>query len=142
MDELDDLFPPDSIAPSSPPSSVDELMLAAEKHARLYPRRKRIEVKKRRCDECDLNYTTDEGYRLHFVRRHTNHRPWLCFACSSTFVRKMDLREHVRRRHSGFLPFTCFECARGFACKAFMDEHRCVTRIYLDPLSPNETIGD
>jgi hypothetical protein len=86
-----------------------------------------IDTNIRRCEECDKNYTTREGLRLHIRNVHLEDKKHICDICDMRFVRGGDLKLHTIRVHepTDARPCRCTypNCDKAFACRSELTRH-------------------
>jgi hypothetical protein len=81
----------------------------------------------RQCKECNKNYTTREGLRLHIRNVHLDDKKHVCDICNVRFVRGGDLKLHSIRVHApmDLRPCKCLVegCGKSFACVSELTRH-------------------
>ncbi|XP_048476200.1 B-cell lymphoma 6 protein homolog [Rhincodon typus] len=78
------------------------------------------------CTTCDLKLSDEELLQQHFLRVHSDDKPYKCDMCQAAFRYKGNLTSH-RTVHTGEKPYRCTVCGAQFNRPANLKTH---TRIH------------
>ncbi len=67
-----------------------------------------------KCDDCEKEYKTKDGLRVHIEIKHsTSVQSLQCVKCDKHFLNKHSLKNHLRRVHPSLL-HSCTLCGSSF----------------------------
>ncbi len=84
-----------------------------------------------KCEDCDKEYKTKDGLRIHINLKHSRVQSLQCVKCDKHFLHKYSLTQHLYNVHPSRL-HSCAFCGSSFKASTYWDKIIFYSRLLLN----------